>query len=256
MGEIIFRVAHYLCFVFAVLIVATMVVGVYLSTVDQTESLTGFDVFVSFVVGALVWVGITIHRRNKVIAASGPKQGLKNRGSRYHYLCFGFGVVVLLVMAFPLYNVLSNATAIPRPNPSGATFGVLVIDVNSGSIAESIGIQKGSVIQYINEIPIDSIEELASNLRANLGKTITMRWLGPSGEAKAANMTLPQSVEPGRGVLGILLTPLETPEPPDTTDIVYGLTSLFIFIGAGIVLLLAGKTMHNQARTLNIGKSE
>ena len=84
----------------------------------------------------------------------------------------------------------------------------MVISVNSGSLAQSAGIEDGSVIQYIAGQQITSLDDLSANLRNNLGNTVEITWLNGAGDRIARQVTLPSAVEPGRGTLGVSVSAL------------------------------------------------
>lgn len=106
-----------------------------------------------------------------------------------------------------MYFVVSTLTPLP-PNPNAPQFGVMVISVNGGSLAESIGIEDGSVIQYVAGQQIVSLDDLSQNLRSNLGNTVEITWINKAGETVSRQVTLPPAVEPGKGTLGVSVTVL------------------------------------------------
>ncbi|MFL6495026.1 MAG: M50 family metallopeptidase, partial [Nitrososphaera sp.] len=106
-----------------------------------------------------------------------------------------------------MYFVVSTLTPLP-PNPNAPQFGVMVISVNGGSLAESIGIEDGSVIQYVAGQQIVSLDDLNQNLRSNLGNTVEITWINNAGETVSRQVTLPPAVEPGKGTLGVSVTVL------------------------------------------------
>ncbi|MFL6497955.1 MAG: M50 family metallopeptidase [Nitrososphaera sp.] len=106
-----------------------------------------------------------------------------------------------------MYFVVSTLTPLP-PNPNAPQFGVMVISVNGGSLAESVGIEDGSVIQYVAGQQIVSLDDLNQNLRSNLGNTVEITWINNAGETVSRQVTLPPAVEPGKGTLGVSVTVL------------------------------------------------
>src|SRR3712207_731052 len=80
-----------------------------------------------------------------------------------------------------MYFVVSTLVPLP-PDPDAPLFGVMVISVNSGSLAQSAGIEDGSVIQYIAGQQITSLDDLSANLRNNLGNTVEITWLNEAGD--------------------------------------------------------------------------
>jgi membrane-associated protease RseP (regulator of RpoE activity) len=101
-----------------------------------------------------------------------------------------------------LFLIVSTLTPLP-PDPNAPQFGVFVVNVNGGSLAESAGIEPESIIQYVGGQQIVSLEDLGENLRANLGNTIDVTWLNKAGDSVSRQVTLPPGVEPGQGILGV-----------------------------------------------------
>ncbi len=116
-------------------------------------------------------------------------------------------MILAAACLFGIYFVVSTLVPLP-PDPSTPQFGVMVISVNSGSLAESAGIEDGSVIQYIAGQQITSLDDLSENLRRNLGNTVEISWINNAGDTISRQVTLPAAVEPGRGTLGVSVTTL------------------------------------------------
>jgi membrane-associated protease RseP (regulator of RpoE activity) len=106
-----------------------------------------------------------------------------------------------------MYFVVSTLTPLP-PDPNAPQFGVMVVSVNGGSLAEAMGIEAESVIQYVAGQQITSLDDLSENLRSNLGNTVEITWLNKAGDTIIRQVTLPPAVEPGRGTLGVSVTVL------------------------------------------------
>ena len=102
-----------------------------------------------------------------------------------------------------LYFLVSTLTPLPTADTNAPQFGVMVTSVNSGSLAQSIGMHPQSVIQYVNGHQIKSNDELGGALRSSLGKTVDITWKDESGKTITRQATLPPSVEPGKGILGV-----------------------------------------------------
>jgi membrane-associated protease RseP (regulator of RpoE activity) len=115
-----------------------------------------------------------------------------------------------------MYLVVSTLTPLP-PDPSAPQFGVMVISVNGGSLAETVGIEAESVIQYVAGQQITSLEDLSESLRGNLGNTVEITWLNKAGDPVMRQVTLPAAVEPGRGTLGVSVTVLSS-SPQEVLD--------------------------------------
>ena len=138
-----------------------------------------------------------------------------------------------------LYLVISTLTPLP-PGPNAPQFGIKVLSVNKGSLAESIGMKAESVIQDVGGQQIKSTEDLGNLLRSNLGKTVEITWIDASENKITRHVNLPAAVEPGRGVLGVGVTPLS----PDSRAVLERYKSAF---GQNPLALLLPPTMQQGA---------
>ena len=166
---------------------------------------TGIVLFLGIPVGAFV----NIEREELNRATLKQKSAVLTAGPLNNMILAG---ACLLAM----YLVMSTLTPLP-PDPNAAQFGVMVISVNSGSLAEALGIEANSVIQYVAGQQIMSLDDLSESLRANLGNTIEMTWLNNAGDTIVREVTLPATVEPGRGTLGVSVTVLAS-DPQEVLD--------------------------------------
>ncbi len=107
-----------------------------------------------------------------------------------------------------LYVVVSTLSPL-QLNTNAPRFGVTIISVNSGSLADSIGLKSGSVIQYVGGQQIKSPDDLHASLNSNLGKTVDIKWMDGSGKTMTHSATLPSAQEPGRGILGVNVASVE-----------------------------------------------
>jgi membrane-associated protease RseP (regulator of RpoE activity)/uncharacterized integral membrane protein len=178
-----------------------IVARVYNIKVDST----GIVLFLGIPIGAFV----NIEREELNRATLKQKSAVLTAGPLNNMIVAGASLLAL-------YFVVSTLVPLP-PDTSAPQFGVLVVSVNGGSLAESIGIDAESVIQYVGGQQITSVEALGESLRTNLGNTIDITWLNNAGDTIIRQVTLPAAVEPGRGILGVSITPL-SPEPEQVLD--------------------------------------
>lgn len=115
-----------------------------------------------------------------------------------------------------LYLLLTTLTPLP-PASNEPQFGVMVVGVNAGSLAESIGMTQGAVIQQAAGQDVKKLEDLGAILRENLGQTISITWVDQTGETVTRQVALPPAVEQGKGILGVNVTPL-SPDPQAVLD--------------------------------------
>ena len=119
--------------------------------------------------------------------------------------------IVLAAISLFVILLITSTLVITKPiDPT--SYGVVVTNVNQGSLAESIGLAKGTTIQQIQNNQIRNPVELNDNLNANLGKLITIGITDENGEKLTKQATLPPQREPGKGILGVSITPVADPK--------------------------------------------
>jgi membrane-associated protease RseP (regulator of RpoE activity) len=192
-----------------------IVARVYNIRVDST----GLVLFLGLPIGAFV----NIERDELNKATLKQKSAVLTAGPLNNMILAGASLLALLL-------VVSTLTPLP-PNPNAPEFGVMVFNVRGGSLAESIGMQPQSVIQYIDGQQINSFEDLGNLLRSNLGRTVDVTWVDKSYNTITQPASLPSSVEPGRGVLGVDVGPPPNPQPVlDRYKSAFGLNPLALLL--------------------------
>jgi membrane-associated protease RseP (regulator of RpoE activity) len=178
-----------------------IVARVYNIRVDST----GIVLFLGLPVGAFV----NIEREELNRATLKQKSAVLTAGPLNNMILAGASLVALFL-------IISTLTPLP-PDPNAPQFGVMVATVNGGSLAQSIGMEQESIIQYIGGQEVRTIEDLGTKLRENLGTTVDITWINKAGETITRQVALPPAVEPGRGVLGVTVTIL-SPDPQAVLD--------------------------------------
>lgn len=165
-----------------------IVARIYNIRVDST----GIVLFLGIPIGAFV----NIERDELAKATLKQKSAVLTAGPLNNMILAGVSLLAL-------YLIISTLTPLP-PAPGEPQFGIVVVSVNPGSLAQSVGLPQGATIQEVAGHQVKQLEDLGNTLRANLGKTIPITWIEKSGGAPITKqVTLPSAVEPGRGVLGI-----------------------------------------------------
>jgi len=178
-----------------------IVARVYNIRVDST----GIVLFLGIPIGAFV----NIEREELNRATLKQKSAVLTAGPLNNMILAGASLLAL-------YFIVSTLVPLP-PDIHTPQFGVMVISVNGGSLAESIGIEAESVIQHVAGQQITSVESLSKSLRTNLGNTVEITWMNKAGDIIIRQVTLPIAAEPGRGILGVSITPLSS-EPQQVLD--------------------------------------
>jgi membrane-associated protease RseP (regulator of RpoE activity) len=109
-----------------------------------------------------------------------------------------------------LYVVVSSL--VPLPQPEDAQYGVEIMTVGDGSLASSIGMKKGDVIVDIEGDRVKHIEDLSRLLQSNLGNRVAIAWKDSSGQVVTKTASIPASVQPNTGILGVTITNV-SPDP-------------------------------------------
>ncbi|MFI5405682.1 MAG: site-2 protease family protein [Nitrososphaerales archaeon] len=119
--------------------------------------------------------------------------------------------IVLAAISLFVILLITSTLVVTKPMDP-ASYGVVVTNVNPGSLAESIGLDKGTTIQQIQNNQIRNPVELNDNLNANLGKVVTIGITDENGVKLTKQATLPPQREPGKGILGVSITPVADPK--------------------------------------------
>jgi len=201
-----------------------IVARVYGIRVDST----GIVLFLGLPIGAFV----NIERDELNKATLKQKSAVLTAGPLNNMILAGVCLV-------GLFLVVSTLSPLP-PDPNAPQFGIVVMSVNPGTLAESAGIEPGSVIQYVAGQQVKSLEDLGSYLRADLGSTIDITWINKAGDTVTRPVTLPPAAEQGRGILGVTVTLL----PPDAQGVLDRYKGAF---GSNPLALLLPPTMQQGA---------
>ncbi len=160
---------------------------------------TGIVLFLGLPIGAFVNIErdeldkISIKQKSSIMTA-GPMSN----------------IILAGVALFLMFLITSSLTISLPINPN--IFGVSVTTINPNSLAESLGLTKGSTIQQIQNNEIRNPVDLNENLGTNLGKTVSITWLNENGEKVVKQATLPNVREPGKGILGVTVTEVSDPK--------------------------------------------
>lgn len=157
---------------------------------------TGLVLFLGIPIGA--FVNIERDELNKVTLKK--KSAILTAGPLNNMILAGLSLVAL-------YFVITTLTPLP-PDPNAPQFGIAVMSVNPGSLAESIGLTQGSVIQTVDGQETRENQDLGNLLRANLGNTVEITWFDSNYERITRQVTLPDAVPINQGILGITVTQL------------------------------------------------
>ncbi len=119
-------------------------------------------------------------------------------------------IILAIVSLLCIFIITSSLTVTQPSNPN--IFGISITGISQKSLAESLGLTKGSIIQQIQNKNMKTINELNGNLSSNLGKTISITWLNDKGEKTTKQATLPKERIPGKGILGVTITEISDPK--------------------------------------------
>jgi membrane-associated protease RseP (regulator of RpoE activity) len=165
-----------------------IVARVYNTKVEST----GIVLFFVIPIGAFVNIqqdelNRTSFKQKSAILTAGPMNNMILAG-----ICFG--------LLFLLVSSLS-----PISNSSADEPGITVLTVGENSLAQSIGLEKNSIITFINNEPIEDVVELRNILKDNLGSSIQIKWLTEDKREQIQSVNLPASFPENKGILGVTL---------------------------------------------------
>jgi membrane-associated protease RseP (regulator of RpoE activity) len=160
---------------------------------------TGILLFLGIPIGAFV----NIEQQELVRASFKQKSSILTAGALNN-------MIMAAISLIALYFVIS--TLAPLPTSGEPRFGVVVTDINDGSLAAKVGLTKGSIIQTIAGQNVRSVEDLGNLLRSNLGHRIEITWHDKTGGNKANSIDLPPFVQANKGIMGIYIRDV-APDP-------------------------------------------
>ena len=160
---------------------------------------TGLVLFLGIPIGA--FVNIERDELNRI--STKQKSSILTAGPMTNIVLDAISLFVILL--------ITSTLVVTKPIDP-ASYGVVVTNVNQGSLAESIGLAKGTIIQQIQNNQIRNPVELNDNLNANLGKLVTIEITDENGEKLTKQATLPPQRDPGKGILGVSITPVADPK--------------------------------------------
>jgi len=140
-------------------------------------------------------------------------------------------MIIALVSLVALYFIASSLT--PIPNHNIPQYGVVVIGVGDHSLAGSIGLSKGAIVETVAGQKVHNTDELTKILKSNLGNTVGIMWQDESGHQITRSVTLPESVQANHGVLGVTITN----GVPDPVQVLNKYKDAFTFHSNPIILL-------------------
>jgi membrane-associated protease RseP (regulator of RpoE activity) len=109
-----------------------------------------------------------------------------------------------------LYIVVS--TLVPLPQQDSTQYGVEIMTVGDGSLANSIGLEKGDVVLDIEGDRVEHIEDLSRLLQSNLGNNVAITWRDTNDQEITKIASIPARVQPNTGILGVTITNV-SPDP-------------------------------------------
>jgi membrane-associated protease RseP (regulator of RpoE activity) len=160
---------------------------------------TGLVLFLGIPIGA--FVNIERDELNRI--STKQKSSILTAGPMTNIVLAAISLVVILL--------ITSTLIITKPMDQNL-FGVVITNVNPGSLAESIGLSKGDTIQQIQGVDIRNPVSLNENLNNNLGKSISIGIASSTGEKLTRQASLPDQREPGKGILGVSITPVADPQ--------------------------------------------
>lgn len=118
-------------------------------------------------------------------------------------------MITVAICLVALYFIVSTLT--PLPTNSVPQYGLVVLGVGDHTLAGSIGLSKGSIIQTVAGEKIHHLEDLGKFLRSNLGNRIAITWKDNTGHEITRFANLPKHIEANQGILGISISALPDP---------------------------------------------
>lgn len=160
---------------------------------------TGLVLFLGIPIGA--FVNIERDELNRI--STKQKSSILTAGPMTNIVLAAISLIAILL--------ITSTLIITKPMDQNL-YGVVITNVNPGSLAESIGLSKGDTIQGVQGAEIRNPAQLNENLNNNLGKPVSIEIISNTGDTSVKEATLPEQREPGKGILGVSITPVADPK--------------------------------------------
>lgn len=106
-----------------------------------------------------------------------------------------------------LFVVISSLTPIPTQDTTNN--GLQIISITDGSLAEKIGLTRGSSILTIGQTELHNQDDLSQTLRSNIGKQSQIVWQDRQGKQITGTLSIPADTDPTKPILGVVALPLD-----------------------------------------------
>ena len=145
-------------------------------------------------------------------------------------------MIVVAISLIALYFIVSTLT--PIPTTGAPQYGVAILGVADHSLANSIGLSKGSIIENVAGQKILKTNDLENLLKSNLGNTVAITWKDANGHQITRLANLPKQVNINEGILGVSISAL-----PNATEALKVYEDAFSFKSLNHEILLLPPTL-------------
>ena len=160
---------------------------------------TGLVLILGFPIGAFV----NIEREELARIRLKEKSAILTAGPMNNMIVAGLSLGLLYIVV---------STLVPLPQQDSTQYGVEIMTVGDGSLANSIGLKKGDVVLDIEGDRVEHIEDLSRLLQSNLGNNVAITWKDTNDQEITKIASIPARVQPNTGILGVTITNV-SPDP-------------------------------------------
>jgi membrane-associated protease RseP (regulator of RpoE activity) len=139
-----------------------------------------------------------------------------------------------------LFLVMSSLTPIQLERNTNN--GLQILSITDGSLAEKIGLTRGSSILTIGQTELHNQDDLLQTLRSNIGKQSQIVWQDKQGKQITDTLSIPADTDPTKPILGVVALPLD----PNATLELYKRHFAFTFDISRPVPMLPLPTLDGQ----------
>jgi len=160
---------------------------------------TGLVLILGFPIGAFV----NIEREELARTKLKEKSAILTAGPMNNMIVAGLSLGLLYIVV---------STLVPLPQQDSTQYGVEIMTVGDGSLANSIGLKEGDVVLDIEGDRVEHIEDLSRLLQSNLGNNVAITWKDTNDQEITKIASIPARVQPNTGILGVTITNV-SPDP-------------------------------------------
>jgi len=151
---------------------------------------------------------VRLHGENADDNLSKPTRAFLNKSKKARAFIIIAGVLMNLLLGIVCFAIVYSFSGIPRE-----TNNIRVLDIATGSPAQTSGILVGDIIENLNGQPVHETQNFIGMLGERKGEKVKLE-VDRDGESKTFNLEVRENPPDGEGALGVVVSSIEIYYPP------------------------------------------